>query len=138
MAPVARLGILLGAAPAAVAVGWVLQFLYGGASPVLSRASQPQSTRSRWLLLGAMALAAPLLADSVHTLCVVVGGIRFYNAELSNVSNPFFWDFWLVRGAVTFLLLWPFAKTPSRHRTMWICCVALWTYLDFKSEVAFR
>lgn len=138
MALPVKMGVLLGGAGAAVIVGWVLQFLWGLAAPVLSRPSQPQSTRSRWLVLIAMALAAPVLADCVHTLCVVNGGIRFYNAELSHAASPLFWVSLAVRGALALLLIWPFARTPLRHRTMWICCVGLWTYLDFKSEVVLR
>ena len=131
-----RLGVLLAAASVAVVVGWVLQSLWGFAIPVLSWASQPQPAWLRWFLAAGMALAAPALADSIRTLSVVSGGIRFYNAELSRISNPVFWVVLGVRSVLTFLLLLPFGKMPLRHRTMWVCCVGLWTYLDFKSEVA--
>lgn len=133
-----RLSVLLGVAVTAVLVGWVLQLLWGFAIPVLSWIPQQQSSHLNWALLAGMAVAAPALADSVHTLFVVSGSIRFYNAELGRLPDPLFWILWGARSAVTFLLLWPFAKVPIRHRTMWICCVALWTYLDFKSEVTFR
>lgn len=133
-----RVGVMLGVAFVAVLVGWVLQFLWGLAVPALAWTPQQHFWQLKWVLLAGMALTAPLLADSIHTLCVVSAGIRFYNAELGRLVDPFFWIFWGVRSAVTFLLLWPFAKVALRHRTMWICGVILWTYLDFKSEVAFR
>ena len=136
MALLVRAGVLLALAIAAVFVGWVLQFLWRFAIPVLSRTPQQRSSRLHWFLLAGMALTAPLFADSIHTLCVVSKGIRFYNAELGRLTDPLFWDFWSVRSTVTFLLLCPVAKVPLRHRTMWICCVVLWTYLDFNSEVA--
>ena len=138
MARLLRLAALLAAAGAAVVVGWVLQGLWGFAIPILCRASQQQSTSLKWLLVAGMALAAPALADSLHTLAVVCGGIRFYNAELSRISDAAYWIFLGVRGGLTFFLLWPFVKVPLRHRTMWVCCVVLWTWLDFKSEVAFK
>src|SRR5436309_3836366 len=77
MARLLRLGACSAAAGVAVLVGWVLQFLWGLAIPMLSRASQPQSTSLKWLLIAGMALAAPALADGLHTLAVVSGGIRF-------------------------------------------------------------
>ncbi len=138
MAPLVRVGVLAGVAVVAVLIGWVFQFLWGFTIPVLSRTPDRQSPPLHWLLLAGMALTAPALADCIHTLWVVSGGIRFYNAELGRLPNPLFWIVWGVRSAVTFLLLLPFAKTPLRHRTMWICCAALWTYLDFKSEVVFK
>jgi hypothetical protein len=92
----------------------------------------------RWALLSCMAVLAPVVADGFHSLVVLSRGIRFYQAEFSNVGNMRYWLFLCIRAVISFLVLWPFAKVPVRHRLAWFCCVVVWTYLAFKGEVVFK
>lgn len=85
-----------------------------------------------------MAFLAPLLADCLHTFFVVRGGIRFYNAELGHIAESRYWAYLALRGFVTFLVIWFFARIRFSHIFVWGCCVAIWTLLDLESEVAFK
>jgi hypothetical protein len=91
----------------------------------------------RWVLLGCMGVLAPVVADGFHSIIVVNRGIRFYQAEFGDLGDVRYWLFLGIRAVVSFLVLWPFAKVPFRHRLAWLCCVVVWTYLAFKGEVVF-
>jgi len=70
----------------------------------------------RWLMTAILAsLLAPALADCLHSSLVVLRGIRFYQAELGDLANPYYWSF----GA-------------------WLCCVVGWLWLARQMEVVFK
>ena len=83
-------------------------------------------------------MLAPLLADSLHSAWVVSSGIRFYNAELGRVSMPGFWVFTALRGFISFLILWFFARIRFRDIGVWCCLTGLWTLLDLEMEITIR
>jgi hypothetical protein len=89
-----------------------------------------------FVLAAAMAFLAPLLADSLHSFFVVRGGIRFYNAELGRIAWSGFWIFVALRGFITFLVIWFFARIRFSDFIVWCCCLGLWTLLDLCMEVA--
>ena len=103
--------------------------------------------RFRWSLQVLFAVLAPMLADCIHSYVVLRRGIRLYNAELY-VLFAGGGDFeggriglvliTLFQALLTFLVLWVVAKHPVRSVVVWICCVALWTYLAFIGEVALK
>jgi hypothetical protein len=81
-----------------------------------------------------MAVLAPLLADSLHSLYVVHTGIRFYNAELGLIAWPGYWIFVALRGAVSFFVVWFFIWARFRDFWVWCCLAGLWLLLDLKAE----
>lgn len=85
-----------------------------------------------------MAFLAPLLADSLHSLIVVHGGVRFYNAELGRIAWPGFWIFVVLRGVASFFVIWLFAWARFRDFWVWCCLVGLWVLLDLKMEYAIK
>ena len=110
--------------------------------------SERPDPRFRWSLhVIIYALLAPMLAHSVHSADVLHRNFRLYNSELwvLFVSDSTFND-WrigivlgaLVEAALTFLVLWPFVKSPIKRWGAWVCCAALWTYLAFIGEVAIK
>jgi hypothetical protein len=82
-----------------------------------------------------MALLAPLCADCLHSVMVVTGSYRFYNAELGHVTIPFFWIYVALRGVVSFFVIWFFVWARFRDFWIWCCLVGLWTLLDLQMEV---
>ena len=103
--------------------------------------------RFRWSLQVLFALFAPILADCIHSYSVLHRGRRLYNAELYVlfVGGGDFEGGWigvvvmtLIQALLTFLVLWIVAKHPVRSLVVWICCVAVWTYLAFIGEVAVK
>ena len=100
-----------------------------------------RAQRINWrslVLAAVMALLAPLLADTLHSCIVVSSGIRFYNAEIGRMGAALFWDYVAPRAAITFLIIWFFARTRFRDIWVWCCAVALWTFLDIQMEVAIK
>jgi hypothetical protein len=84
-----------------------------------------------------MAILAPLFADCLHSVMVVTGGYRLYNAELSRVATTLFWILVAARAVITLLVIWFFARLRFRDIWVWSCLVALWTYADIQMEVTF-
>jgi hypothetical protein len=85
-----------------------------------------------------MAFLAPVFADCLHSVMVVTGSYRLYNAELGRIATPFFWIFAATRGIITFLIVWFFARIRFRDIWVWCCLVGLWTFLDMQMEIAMR
>jgi hypothetical protein len=101
------------------------------------------------LTLGLMSLAAPWIAAYIHSACVFHRGIRLYNAE---IGGTFFRDstqsgwgtilMWVGLCAIpampTLLLLLALRKRVALRWLAWFCCIALWTWMCFKMEVAYH
>ncbi len=102
------------------------------------------------LSLGLMSIAAPWIAAYIHSACVFHRGIRLYNAE---VGGRFFRDgaaqsglaailMWIAACAVpampTLLVLLAFRKRAVYRWLAWFCCTALWTWVCFKTEIAYH
>ncbi|HEY3853967.1 MAG TPA: hypothetical protein VGO67_06210 [Verrucomicrobiae bacterium] len=103
-----------------------------------------------------MSIAAPWFAAFIHSVWVFHRGFRFYNAEFGGKyffgviyghgsEMPNFRDDvigWtlacVIPGAITFLILLPFRRLVWVHRILWVICIALWTLIFFKSEVAMK
>jgi hypothetical protein len=103
--------------------------------PVLS----VQQLSWRFFILAALAATlAPLLADSLQSLFVVRGGIRFYQAiySLYLASTAGACLYVGVRAVITFLMLWFFVRLGFRDRTVWICLAILWFFADYMLQPA--
>ena len=85
-----------------------------------------------------MAPLAPLLADCLQSLSVVLGGIRLHQAAFAMcLDNPTgFCLFVASRTVVTFLFVWLLAGLGWRGRMVWIFFGVLWTIADFALEPA--
>ena len=99
---------------------------------------QRQSAWSFFVFSLLMAFLAPLCADCLHSFIVVTGSYRFYNAELGRIVWSGFWIFVALRGLVSFLAIWFFARARFRDFLVWCCLVGLWTLLDLEMEIAIR
>jgi hypothetical protein len=100
-------------------------------------------SQSKWALVVAMSVMAPLFADSIHCFVLVGQGLRpDPPLEVLMLLHPVSWialAFWIalaVRATITFWVLWAFAPFSFRDRDLivWLFCVALWAYLDFISD----
>jgi hypothetical protein len=91
-----------------------------------------------YALAAPAAVLAPLLADSLQSLFVVRGGIRFYQAiySLYLVSTAGACLLVGARAIITFFILWLFVRLGFRDRTVWICLVFLWLFTDYLLEPA--
>ena len=128
----------------------------GRAAKELMRAFEafyhPLPSWANWTMLALMSIAAPVVAGSIHSLCVFQRDFRLYNAE---VGGDFFWNGavgresltvaflafvcrCLVPALVTFAVLLPLRKRPQICRGAWIGVVVLWTWFLFSAEVATR
>jgi hypothetical protein len=95
----------------------------------------PAPTRHlTWSFFASAALAAilaPLLADSLHLLFVFESGRRFYEADSASTAAAWFAGvFEGIRVAITFLILWICGRHGFRDRTVWLCLVVLWLFVD--------
>ncbi len=101
------------------------------------------------LSLGLMSMAAPWIAAYIHSEYVFRRGIRLYNAEVGGIffrgstqSSAGTVLMWIALCAVpalpTLLLLLAFRKRGVYRWLAWICAIALWTWVCFKMEIAYR
>lgn len=114
--------------------------------------NRPLPSWADWTTLALMSFAAPVVAGSIHSLCVFQRDFRLYNAE---VGGDFFWNggvgkeslvlvffVFICRSSVpallTFAVLLPFRKRPQLCRGAWIVIVALRTWFLFSAEIATR
>jgi hypothetical protein len=105
-----------------------------------------------WFALALMSLGAPLIAASIHSLCVFQRGFRVYNAEIGGayfhgsraVEEPGLLTVLVFLGAYgvaaipTFLVLLPFRKRAMYRWLVWAGSIVLWTWFFFKTEFAIR
>jgi hypothetical protein len=92
-----------------------------------------------FISIAALALAAPLIAITIHSECVFRRGIRLYQCEVLQLAR--YPDNWVGVGLpflITFLLLLGVRSRSSLRWAFWICAVVVWTCLSFKAEVAIR
>jgi hypothetical protein len=99
------------------------------------------------LSLGLMSMAAPWIAAYIHSACVFHRGTRLYNAEIggaflrsgTSLGTILVWiTLCAVPAMPTFLLLLAFRKRIVYRWFAWACCVALWTWVCFKMEIAYH
>jgi hypothetical protein len=102
-----------------------------------------------WFALVLMSLAAPAIAACIHSICVFHRGIRLYNAEIGGAyfhgsnGQPGLLSILTFIGACgvpaipTFLVLLPFRRRAFYRWLVWSAFIVLWTWLFFKSEIAF-
>jgi hypothetical protein len=118
--------------------------------------SQPFRVRlpawADWFALALMSLGAPLIAASIHSLCVFQRDFGLYNAEIGGayfggsgaVEQPGLLTVFEFLGACgipaipTFLVLLPFRKRVVHRWLVWAGFIVLWTWFFFKSEFAIR
>lgn len=107
---------------------------------------------SDWLSLVFMSFAAPITAAFIHSAWVFHRGIRLYNAEIGgayfhgagpvppfNALSVLACVSGLAIPAIpTFLVLLSARKRASLRWIIWAGSVALWTFMFFKTEVAFH
>jgi hypothetical protein len=106
--------------------------------------SEPKSKRpADWNALVFLAIAAPVAAALIHSTFVFRSGIRFYNAELwvfsgqHSLSDILTWIANLsIEAFLTFFVLLPFRRLGLYRWPAWVSCIAVWTFLFFKLEVA--
>jgi len=103
-----------------------------------------------WLALALMAIAAPAIAACIHSICVFHSGFRLYNAEIGgayfhgSAERPGVQTVLTFIGACgvpaipTFLILLPFRRRAFYRWIVWSAFIVLWTWLCFKSEIAFH
>jgi hypothetical protein len=100
----------------------------------------------RWPMQVLFALFAPVLALCIHSGILILRGFRLYNAELWVLFvKDMFGDqriaivqAKLFEALLTFLILCFVAKYPIRRWVMLLCCVALWVWLAFASDIAIK
>jgi len=98
-----------------------------------------------------MSIAAPWIAAYVHSAYVFQHGFRLYNAELGGsyfhgstppdpgVSTILMWFVVCAVPAMpTCLVLLAFRKRAVYRWVVWVCCIALWTWVCFKMEIAYH
>ena len=106
--------------------------------------SQPaRKPPADWSALVFLALAAPVATALIHSTFVFRSGIRSYNAALwvfsgqHGLPDVLIWAATLsVEGLLTFLALLPFRRLGLYRWPAWVLCIALWTFLLSKMEVA--
>jgi hypothetical protein len=103
-----------------------------------------------WFALALMSLAAPAIAACIHSICVFHRGFRLYNAEIGGAyfhgssGQPGLQSIltFIVACGVpaipTFLILLPFRRRAFYRWIVWSLFIVLWTWLFFKSEIAFQ
>jgi hypothetical protein len=105
-----------------------------------------------WLALALMAIAAPAIAGFIHSFYVLQSGYRLYNAEIGGayfhgnpaVEPPGLLSVLTFIGAcgvpaiLTFLVLLPFRRRAFYRWIVWAAFTVLWTWLCFKSEIAYH
>src|SRR6202142_3948428 len=103
------------------------------ADPKQTDVSVHRLTWSFFILAVPSAILAPLLADSLQSLFVVRGGIRFYQAiySLYLASTAGACLFVGVRAVITFFMLWFFVRLGFRDRTVWIYLAVAWLFADY-------
>jgi len=85
-----------------------------------------------------MSYLAPLIAACIHSVCLFHRGVRFYQAELCEMDRMGVWIYLAALAIVPFMVLRFFGRRPLWRWTIWLCFVALWTFLCFKSETVSR
>jgi hypothetical protein len=110
------------------------------AKPEQTSVSPHRLTWSYFILAAPAAILAPLLADSLQSLFVVRGGIRFYQAWYSlYLANPEGLCLFVgVRAVITLAILSFFVRLGFRDRTVWICLALLWFFADYVLEPSVR
>ena len=112
----------------------------------------PLPSWANWITLALMSYAAPVIAGCIHSLHVILGGFRLYNAEIGGiyfhdtslggqsiaVSVLNFVGICAVPAALTFVVLLLFRKRPQLCRAVWIGIVLFWLWFCFRMEVALR
>src|SRR5262249_55884173 len=99
--------------------------------------------------LALMSLGAPWIAAYIHSASVFHRGIRLYNAEVggmflhpkttmhSSIGTILMWiAVCAVPAAPTLLVLLAFRKRIVYRWLAWLCCIAVWTWVSFKMEIA--
>src|SRR4051812_10678435 len=93
----------------------------------------------RIVAVAMMSFATPLIAAFVHSYFVIQRGSRLYNAEigLNNAAIgrlsevPLLWLTFTVLAGITFAVVYPFGRTPLLRWSIWLCFIAVWTFLLF-------
>lgn len=103
-------------------------------------AEQPQSERkpltlSFFVLAVLMSVLAPVLADCLHSVEVLISGIRIYNAPLVHLASSGYWVLLGLRAVMTFLPIWVFARVRLGHMFVWGCFVIVWLFLDTQADI---
>jgi hypothetical protein len=99
-----------------------------------------------WIALVFLALAAPLIAACIQSVCVfrsdhwiyqaLIGGAYFHAVEKPGLATiVFILGSCVVFGIPTFLVLLPVRKRVLYRWLVWIAAIAVWTLLCFSTEV---
>lgn len=107
---------------------------------------EPSFRPLRWLFVVVLAVLAPMLAHSIHSLVVMLRGFRLYNSELWVLFVGDDFSDWrigilltaLFEAGVTFVVLWTVIDSPFRRRLAWLCSFAVWISLAFIGEIAVK
>ncbi len=81
---------------------------------------------------------SPFLADCIHSLTVMLIGIRYFEAELADFFSFEFWGFIFGRALVTLLLLIVLKRFRWPRKAVWLGCTALWIWLNIQREAMGR
>jgi len=103
--------------------------------------SQRFPARADRIALIFLALAAPLIAACIQSICVIrgdhwihqalIGGAYFRDMEKRGFDTIVFLASCVINGAFTLLALVPFQKRALYRWLAWLAAIAFWTWIYF-------